>query len=335
MRGSFHRFCRKRAWLQKALVSLLLLSGIACSALAQDKQQTDARVRIIFAGDVMLDGGGGHAVSKGDDPFRHVAALLAASDLAVCNLECAVTNCSERIEKTYNFQAKPPVIAVLKRHFSAVCLANNHAIDYTKKGFLEELALLEKAGLPYFGGGHNAQEARRPAILERNGLRVAFLGYNNYPPREYEAGADSPGIAWLTEPDVLADIKAAREVHHADLVIPFLHWGSEMEPAPDEPQKILARKLIDAGADAVIGGHPHVTQTVDIYRGRPIVYSLGNFVFDYYPEDPPVWIGWIVRLTFSKTAPVELETFAVELDDAGIPHLVPRPEAAAGQAETQ
>jgi poly-gamma-glutamate synthesis protein (capsule biosynthesis protein) len=305
--------------------SAILLTLVACvvgPSLAQADEKSGT-VRIIVAGDVMLDGGPGHTISKGLDPFSDVAALLADADLAVCNLECAVTNCSARIEKTYNFQAKPPVIPMLKKYFSAVCLANNHAIDYTHKGFLEELSLLEKAGLPYFGGGHDVKEARRPLILERNGLRVALLGYNNYPPEEYEAKADAPGIAWLKEPDLLADIKAAREVQHADVVLPLLHWGNEMEPAPDASQKALARKLLDGGADAVVGSHPHVTQTVDLYKGRPIVYSLGNFVFDYYPEDPPVWTGWIVRLTFSKTAPVELETFAVELDAAGIPHLVP------------
>jgi len=301
---------------------LTLLACAVATARVQAEQKTGT-VRIIVAGDVMLDGGPGHRIATGRDPFGPVAALLADADLAVCNLECAVNEYPDKVEKTYNFQAQPAVVPVLKKHFAAVCLANNHALDYTQKGFLEELSLLEKAGLPCFGGGRNAKEAHRPLILERNGLRVALLGYNNYPPEEYEAGANSPGIAWLKEPELLADLKAAREVHHADVVLPLLHWGNEKEPAPDASQKKLARRLLDAGADAVVGSHPHVTQTVDLYKGRPIVYSLGNFVFDYYPEDPPVWTGWIVRLPFSQTSPVELETFAVQLDDAGVPHLVP------------
>ena len=97
-----------------------------------------------------------------------------------------------------------------------------------------------------------------------------------------------------------------------------------MEPSPEESQKTLARSMIDAGADAVIGGHPHVTQTVDLYKGRPIIYSLGNFVFDYFPSDPLVWTGWVVRLTFSKSAVPDLEIFVVELDRSGIPHLTPK-----------
>ncbi len=82
--------------------------------------------------------------------------------------------------------------------------------------------------------------------------------------------------------------------------------------------------MIDAGADAVIGAHPHVTQTVDVYKGRPIIYSLGNLVFDYYPADPLLWTGWVVRLSFSKSGFSDLETFVVEIDRTGIPHLTPK-----------
>jgi poly-gamma-glutamate synthesis protein (capsule biosynthesis protein) len=106
-------------------------------------------------------------------------------------------------------------------------------------------------------------------------------------------------------------------------VILYLHWGEEGEPSPEESQRVLARRLIDAGADAIIGNHPHCTQTTEFYRGRPIVYSLGNFVFDYFPEDPAVFTGWIVKLTFRRSTPIDLETFVVEIDRTGLPHLVP------------
>jgi len=184
---------------------------------------------------------------------------------------------------------------------------------------------LEKASLPYFGGGRNKKEAHRPLILQRNGRRIALLGYNEFPPRAFEAGENRAGTAWLVQAEAIADIKSARAVDHADFVIPMLHWGEELEPSPNDAQKSLARRLIDAGADAVIGAHPHVSQTVDIYKGRPIIYSLGNFVFDYDPGDPLVWTGWVVRLTLSKSAAPELETFVVELDPSGIPHLTPKP----------
>ena len=307
------------------ILLLTLALGPVASARAQADKGQDGTVRIVFGGDVMLDGGPGHALANGEDPFADVAPLLKSADIAVCNLECVVARHGSHVLKPYTFKARPACIAVLQQHFAAVCVANNHSGDYGPDGLLEEFTLLEKASLPYFGGGRDAKEAHRPLILERNGRRIALLGYNDFPPRSFEAGDHRAGIAWLSPAEVIADIKAARTIHRADLVIPMLHWGDELEPSPDDSQKALARSLIDAGADAVIGGHPHVSQTLDIYKGRPIIYSLGNFVFDYFPGDPLVWTGWVVRLTFSKSAVADLETFVVELDRSGIPHRIPKP----------
>jgi poly-gamma-glutamate synthesis protein (capsule biosynthesis protein) len=113
-------------------------------------------------------------------------------------------------------------------------------------------------------------------------------------------------------------------------VLLYLHWGRELRPAAEPEQKALARRLIDAGADAVVGGHPHVTQEVEWHADRPILYSLGNFVFDYYPDDPPVWRGWMARLTFHKTGRPGLDLIPVEIDKAGIPHLASRESTAPG-----
>jgi poly-gamma-glutamate synthesis protein (capsule biosynthesis protein) len=138
---------------------------------------------------------------------------------------------------------------------------------------------------------------------------------------ERSAAAEAtPGVAPLREDDLLADIAAAAQ--QADAVVPFVHWGPELVAAPRDGQRALARRMVEAGAAAVIGAHPHVTQTVDTYRGAPVVYSLGNFVFDYFPVDPPEWTGWVVKLTFTKSRPVDLETRAVVLDPTGIPRPV-------------
>ena len=301
---------------------LLLLLALAAPGSAGEQ----GKVSVVFAGDVMLDGGPGHAIANGKDPFADLAKIFASADAAVCNLECVIAEGGKRVQKPYNFQGHPECIPILKRHFSAVCVANNHSGDYGREALREQCDLLDKAGLPYFGGGRDRKEAHRPLILTANGRRIALLGYNRFPPRAFKAAEDRPGVAWLKESKVVEDIRAARKQQRADIVIPCLHWGREMEIAPTDERKQLARHLIDAGADAVIGGHPHVTQTVDMYRGKPIVYSLGNCVFDYFPVDPPVWTGWVVRLTFRASGGVELETFAVELDPAGIPHVVPRKE---------
>jgi poly-gamma-glutamate synthesis protein (capsule biosynthesis protein) len=286
----------------------------------------------VFAGDVMLDGGPGHAVVHGVDPFAEFASILRNADVAVCNLECVISEGGVQVLKPYTFRGPQESIPLLKKYFTAVSVANNHSGDFGKEALLDQLNTFDKAELHYFGGGRNIEEAYRPLILKRKGLRIALLGFNRFPPKSFMAGENEPGTAWLEEDDVIKAIKAAREEHHADIVIPYLHWGKEDTPEPTTEQKELAQRLIDAGASAVIGAHPHVIQTVDIYKGCPIVYSLGNMVFDYYPVDPEVWTGWIVELTFSKPADdkrleIGMETYVLQIDKAGIPHLMPAPEA--------
>ncbi len=303
------------------VVTLLLASCDSALAAAP----AEPRVSIVFAGDVMLDGDPGHTIAHGGDPFADFADILRNADVSVCNLECVLAPGGRQVLKPYTFRGPEKAVPLLKKYFSAVGLANNHTGDFGPKAFGGQLEMLEKAGLPYFGGGRNRQEARRPLILERKGVRIALLACNDFPPRSFAATDAKSGVAWMVEEDVLADVRAARSRQRADVVIPFLHWGDEGSESPTCEQKALARRMIDAGASAVVGHHPHVTQTVDVYKGRPIVYSLGNFVFDYFPGDPLVWTGWIVRLTFSKSAAPELEVFVVELDRTGVPHLVPKP----------
>ena len=121
---------------------------------------------------------------------------------------------------------------------------------------------------------------------------------------------------------MLADIKLARTRDKADVVIPFLHWGIEHVHMPEEYQAKLAHKMIEAGADAVIGAHPHIPQTVDWYHGKPIVYSLGNFVFNYYPHDPHVYGGWMVRLSFVAGSVRDMKTTVVKIEPTGLPRPV-------------
>jgi len=278
-------------------------------------------LRIEFVGDIMLDWGPGHLISNGDDPFAHVSGLLRDADITVGNLECAIAEEGHAVDKPYAFLGRASALPMLKNYFSAVSIANNHSGDWGQAGFSSQLELMHKAQLPWFGGGSNREQAHRPLIIIRQGRRVALLGYNEFPPREFEATTTTPGTAWLVEADVIADIRRARREEHADIVIPFLHWGKEFEAQPTPAQRQLAQHFIDAGASAIIGAHPHVTQTIEWYKGRPIVYSLGNFMFDYAPGDPPKWYGWVVRLSFTESTKAGLEVFPVVLDPAGVPFL--------------
>lgn len=297
------------------LFAILLCSGISLAWAGQ--------VSLIFAGDIMLDDGPGRVIAQGGDPFGEVADYLAMADFRIGNLECPIATKGEPLaNKIATFRAQPGVVASLKGRFDALSLANNHSGDYGPQALMETMGHLDAAGIRYFGGGHNLAAAHRPLWLEKHGVRIAVLAYNEYKPRSFEAGPDWPGVAWSEDSRVMADIRAAKKAG-ADVVIPFMHWGWEKERNPTRRQRELARRMIDAGAAAVIGGHPHVTQGAETYRGRPIIYSLGNFVFDGF-DYPEAREGWLVRLAVDSQGVVSWETATVHMDDMGVPRLAER-----------
>ncbi len=300
-----------------------LLAGLALAASVGGAPAQEApapRVSMVFVGDLMLDETPGRVIRQGRDPLAPFAAEFARADIRVGNLECVVaTNGSAEPDKPYAFRAHPRVLKVLKRHFDAVSLANNHSGDFGAAAFTQMLGLLERSGIGQFGGGIDLARAHEPLIIERRGLRIALLGYNEFLPRSFEADADRPGIAWSEDEQVQRDIARARSVHRADLVFPFMHWGWEDEPLASDRQRRLARLMIDAGADAVIGGHPHVTQDIEFHRGRPIFYSLGNFVFNGFTHIDNN-TGWLLRLEVDRDGVAAWRTIVARIDREGTPH---------------
>lgn len=281
-----------------------------------------ATVRLLFAGDVMLDDGPGRFIALGGDPLAPFASRLRDADYRIANLETPIATVGEPLDsKIYSFRAHPRVLPVLKGRFDALALANNHSGDYGKQAFVETMQHLDSAGLARFGGGLNLTEAHQPLWIHHQGLRIAVLSYNEFKPRSFEAGANIPGIAWSEDSQVVADIRAARQAG-AHLVIPFMHWGWEREPQPTQRQRELAALMVDAGADVVVGGHPHVTQGVEMVKGKLVVYSLGNFVFDGF-ELPEAKRGWVLRLTLDQQGLVAWDTLAADMDDQGTPHPAP------------
>jgi len=291
-------------------------------AVAERAAPAEANVTIVFVGDVMLAGMPGRLVRRGGDPFAHFAAILDAADIRVANLECVVAvGGTAEADKPYAFRAPPRTLRVLERHFDALGLANNHTGDYGPNAFEEMLDLLKEHGIRYFGGGRDLASAHAPLMIERSGLRIALLGYDEFLPRSFEADADKPGVAWSENEQVQLDIVEARARLGADIVIPFMHWGWEYERRPSPRQRRLARLMIDAGADAVVGAHPHVIQAVELYKGKPIVYSLGNFVFDGF-KDTASNTGWLLRLELDRRGVRHWQTVVVRIDRLGIPHPV-------------
>ena len=297
----------------------LLLSSVLLAA-SPMAHASSGDASLIFVGDIMVAETPGELIARGEDPFQPFAALLSSHDVRIGNLECVVATTGTAEEKPYTFRADPRTLPVLKRHFDAVSLANNHSGDFGKAAFAEQLALMDTAGLPYFGGGRDATAAHAPWIVERNGVRIALLGYVEFKPRSFEADASRPGVAWSGEDDdVIEDIIAARRVHRADIVIPFMHWGWEDEPDPSPRLRAFARRMIDAGADLVVGGHPHVTQGAEYYRGKPIIYSLGNFLFNGF-DTPATTTGWVLSARVDRTGVVDWRTHVARLDANGVPH---------------
>ncbi len=297
--------------------ALLMAAPLLC-ALPARAQATP--VSLVFAGDIVLDDTAGALIEKGQDPFASFGDLFKSADIRLGNLECVVATTGSAGDKNFTFRAHPRTLPVLTRHFDAMALANNHSGDYGREAFAEMLGLLKGAGLAYFGGGHNLQEAHTPLIIERRGLRIALLGYNEFMPRSFEADADAPGSAWSEDEQVVADIRAARTLHRADLVIPVMHWGWENELTANTRQRQLARLMVDAGADVVIGGHPHVTQDIDHYKGKPIIYSVGNFVMKETDNDNQRR-GWVLRLQLDAKGVQAFDTRVARIDMEGIPTL--------------
>ena len=279
-------------------------------------------LKLIFAGDIMLAEGPGRTIAKGKDPFQFFAPYLAQADYRIGNLETPVATSGKALEnKIFAFRAHPRVLPVLKRHFDSVSVANNHSGDYGKTAFVETLQHLDNNKIAYFGGGHHLNAAHRPLWLERQGIKIAVLGYNEFKPRSFEAGANWPGIAWSEDEHVIIDIRAAKAAG-ADVIIPYMHWGWERELQPTARQRQLTQRMIDEGASVVIGGHPHVTQGAEYYRGKLIVYSLGNFVFDGFdpPEPAATRQGWVLQVNINQQGMTRWHTWLARQDRHGTPH---------------
>lgn len=238
---------------------------------------------LVFGGDVMLSRVVGQKMAKYGDwtwPFLNVAPVMSAGDLAIINLESPFTNGGNHLVKTgsFSFNADPEAVAGLKlAGIDVVSLANNHILNQGVKGIEDTKKILIANGIYSAGAGLNADEAYQPAIKEINGLKFGFLGFA-YPNDNSVATASSAGLANL---DIAAMVKAVTGLKaRVDVVIILMHAGTEYVSRPNGQQTAFARAAIDAGADLIIGHHPHWTQTTEIYRGKPILYSLGNLIFD-------------------------------------------------------
>jgi len=241
------------------------------------------RIVMYFAGDVTLahrfEEAIGDSVHK---PFANFH-LFRNADVAFVNLENPITVRGRKKIlasgwKKFNFRMNPKYLITLKdAGVSVVNLANNHILDYGVMGLLDTIEKLDSAGIRHCGAGRNLEEARAPVILEIRGHRIAILGY--WGGGAGAAGVNKPGVAPRDLRIILADVRSARTQRNADIVIVSLHWGNELDRFPQLWQRTFAHRIIDSGANVVIGSHSHTVQPVESYHGGIIAYSLGNFLF--------------------------------------------------------
>jgi poly-gamma-glutamate capsule biosynthesis protein CapA/YwtB (metallophosphatase superfamily) len=249
-----------------------------------------------------------------------VRSLISGADLAVANFENPAPDAFRYHTEGTVFSADPKLIDGVRRAgIDYVSIANNHIGDAGAVGILQTIANLDARGIAHSGAGRNLAAARRPAMLSVRGLKVAILGYDTIA-RGYAAGPSKPGSAQLSAAAVRADVAAARRAG-ADLVIVYPHWGTEYRASPFAAQQALAHAVIDAGADLVIGNHAHWVGAMEIYKGHPIWYALGNFVFDQIWSEP-TQEGMLLELTFRGAALVQVRLHPTIILDQAQPNFL-------------
>jgi poly-gamma-glutamate synthesis protein (capsule biosynthesis protein) len=246
-------------------------------------------ISIAVTGDVMFARNMPNVLSLDSSPFAGVSNVTSNVDLLLINFENAATNSGDALKGDVPLKCDPSYVPLAKANNNTVAsLANNHASDYGTTGLKDTISYLKEAGITPIGAGENEDEAHQAVTQDINGRKVTILNYmdsNNFAEYSYEvmpyANGSNPGYSAYDSADAQKQIA---ENNDSDLIVAYLHFGNEYSNSPNEDQVRIAHELIDYGADVVIGSHPHVTQGVEMYNGKPIFYSLGNFIFDQSNE---------------------------------------------------
>jgi len=254
-------------------------------------------VKILFAGDLMLDRGVKYYIEKegGGDyrfPFEKIRDYLISFEAVIPNLEGPVSDKGMRMGSIYSFRMDPEALGAFSyANIRAVNVANNHAWDYGREAFEDTLLRLKENNVGYFGGGIDETEAYAPYVFEKDGIRVGLLGFTEFL-EHAQAGNKKSGIAFTDTKKIKSAIREAKNQSFNALIVVF-HFGEEYLPEPIERQIFLAHLAVDEGADLVVGHHPHIIESSEMYKDRQIFYSLGNFVFDQYFSEETMTPGFL------------------------------------------
>jgi len=306
------------------IILVLVLTNYANSTTEKAESPAD-EVCMIAVGDVMLSRYVDQKMQRLNDfqhPFSMTQDILRMADLVFGNLECPITPGRKIKNLEMVFRADPAVAKALKEAgFAIVSLANNHTLNFGAKGLTDTFRYLKEADVKFVGAGESLPEAYAPVYLERKGQKFAFLAYQF---ARYHTPEDNPGLAYMELERMAQNVQEARS--RADFVIVSMHAGGEYCKNPNLMQVTFAHAAIDAGADLVLGHHPHVVQKIEEYKQKFIFYSLGNFVFDQ--NDQKAREGLMAKVIFSGKEIKSLEAIPVVIKGWTTPEIVDGPKAA-------
>ena len=288
-------------------------------------------IHIFWVGDIVMEVPWRQQAVVPKALFDGVREHLKSADLVIGNLETPLTDWTEQTpnkDKAAVEAGKDVILrvsspeaaqALADASIKVVGLANNHVMDFTEHGLLDTLERLRKAGVSYAGAGENLAEAEDALILKIKGKRIGILSFSDVVPRYSWAEANHPGIATAKEADrVVGAVRRTRP--KVDILIMVFHWGTQFLQEPIPRQVFLAQEAQRAGADLVLGAHPHVLQGVGCVGRTPVVYSAGNFVFP--TMSAPTRRTAIFEFEFSGDQPISVRLAPAVIDEHGAPQLV-------------
>jgi len=281
------------------LLSLILLFYSGCTSSSELTQlqnevnilkkqlheiRNDQTYSILFIGDILLVNHSRKIIQRKGIiyPFEKIKDDLKSFDYVIANLETPISQRGIPIRNRYYvFQLHPKLAkSITTINLDAVTLGNNHLFDFGPQGLNDTIKYLDHWKIMHSGAGANISEARKPITIKHGDINIYIFSYCERPPDKYHATKDQAGTAPMDMAMIIEDIETYKKRNN--LVFVSLHWGIEQTHMPQKDQIARAHEIIDAGADGVIGHHPHWPQAIEVYRDKPIIYSLGNFVNGHY-----------------------------------------------------
>lgn len=296
----------------KRIIKLILLVVLIALFAFGDTNKNE--VTICFTGDILLDRGVKREIKKNgfDYPYLLVKDIIKKADIVYGNLECPLINEGTPVLKRGYLIFKGDLSnakALKSAGYTIINLANNHVMDYGHEGLVSTLSALKRESIKTIGAGYKKEDAYKPIYIYKNGIKIGFLSYSIFPPEGYIYSSSKPDIARL-EKWVSKDIEKAK--NKCDFLVVTFHWGKEFAFFSSELQKEIAHNAIDSGCDVVVGHHPHVLQETEIYKDKPIFYSIGNFVFDnQIPKRTDETV--ILNLKLRKGSNIETEIIPIKI----------------------